>query len=441
MANLQLFKQSLDNIECHLSKGFVITTIGVVVEASCPGACIGELCKIYPKSGMPEILCQVVGFREQSVLLLPFESLRGVTYGSKVVSLGHNVTVPVGDKYLGRVVDAFGKPIDGAQAIQEVVNVEIHTQPINPLERAPIQETFDTGITAIDTFLTLGVGQRVGLFAGSGVGKSSLLSDICKNRISDDKVNIVVLVGERGREVEEFVRQTLGTEGIKNSVVIAATAEESPLVRVQSVHYALALSEYFSYQGKDVLLTIDSMTRFAMALREIGLAIGEPPTLKGYTTSVFSAIPKIVERCGKFESRGAITAIFTVLVENDDFNDPVVDTLRAILDGHIVLTRQLAERYHFPAIDILKSVSRLFGDLSTTEQRASLIKVRKAWLNYEDNKELLELGMVEGENNNVAKIKQRYKTICDFLQQAKGEHIDRKAMLERLHALEIDDEQ
>ncbi|OHU97361.1 hypothetical protein BIW53_03190 [Pseudoalteromonas byunsanensis] len=427
-------------MECQISKGFVITTIGVVVEASCPGACIGELCKIYPKSGQPEILCQVVGFREQSVLLLPFESLRGVTYGSKVISLGHSVTVPVGNGYLGRVVNAFGKAIDDAGEIHDVIDVEIQTQPINPLKRQPIEDVFDTGVTAIDTFLTLGLGQRVGLFAGSGVGKSSLLSDICKNRISDDKVNIVVLVGERGREVEEFVSRTLGSEGIKNSVVIAATAEESPLVRVQSVHYALALAEYFSYQGKDVLLTVDSMTRFAMALREIGLAIGEPPTLKGYTTSVFSAIPKVVERCGRFNGRGAITAIFTVLVENDDFNDPVVDTLRAILDGHIVLTRQLAERYHFPAIDILKSVSRLFGDLSTTEQRESLLKVRKAWLNYEDNKELLELGMVEGENSNAALIKRNYKTVCEFLQQDKGEHIERKTMLERLHALEIKDD-
>ncbi|ODB37093.1 hypothetical protein BB427_13935 [Pseudoalteromonas sp. BMB] len=440
MVNLQLFKQSLDNIESQVSKGYVITTIGVVVEASCPGVCIGELCKIQPQSGLPEILCQVVGFKEQRVLLLPFESLRGVTYGSKVVSLGHNVTVPVGNDYLGRVVNAFGKPIDDKGPIASFADVEIHTQPINPLQRAPIEEVFDTGITAIDTFLTLGHGQRVGLFAGSGVGKSSLLSDICKNRLADDKVNIVVLVGERGREVEEFVTRTLGQNGMKNSIVIAATAEESPLIRVQSVHYALAMAEFFSHQGKDVLLTVDSMTRFAMALREIGLAIGEPPTLKGYTTSVFSAVPKIVERCGRFKDRGAITAIFTVLVENDDFNDPVVDTLRAILDGHIVLTRQLAERYHFPAIDILKSVSRLFPDLSTEAQRNSLTKVRKAWLSYEDNKELLELGMLEGESSNTRLIKNNYQTICDFLQQAKGASISREKMLEQLNAMELKDE-
>ncbi|CAH9051056.1 Flagellum-specific ATP synthase [Pseudoalteromonas holothuriae] len=439
MTNLKLFKQTLDNIEGQVSKGFVVTTIGLVVEANCPGTYIGELCKIYPKSGQSEILCQVVGFREQKVLLLPFESLRGVTYGSKVVSLGHNVTVPVGDNYLGRVIDAFGKPIDGKGVIEEAVDVEMDSAPINPLDREPISDVFDTGITAIDTFLTLGAGQRVGLFSGSGVGKSSLLSDICKNRLTDDRVNIVVLVGERGREVEEFVSRTLGEEGLINSIVIAATAQESPLVRVQSVNYALALAEYFSQQGKEVLLTIDSMTRFAMALREIGLAIGEPPTLKGYTTSVFSAIPKIVERCGKFKGRGSITAIFTVLVENDDFNDPVVDTLRAILDGHIVLTRQLAERYHFPAIDILKSVSRLFTDLSTVEQRESLLKVRKAWLNYEDNKELLEIGMVEGENSNAQHIKNNYQAICDFLQQPKNKHINRDTMFKCLNELELHD--
>lgn len=437
MTNLKLFKQTLDNIEVHVSKGFVVTTIGLVVEAICPGTSIGELCLIYPKSGQTEFLCQVVGFKEEKILLLPFGSLTGVNYGSKVVSLGRKVTAPVSPSYLGRVVDAFGKPIDDKGLIQDITDVDMDYTAINPLDREPISEVFDTGITAIDCFLTLGVGQRIGLFAGSGVGKSSLLSDICKNRLTDNRVNIVVLVGERGREVEDFVTRTLGKEGLKNSVVIAATAQESPLVRVQSVNYALALAEYFSHNGKEVLLTIDSMTRFAMALREIGLAIGEPPTLKGYTTSVFSAIPKIVERCGKFKGRGAITAIFTVLVENDDFNDPVVDTLRAILDGHILLTRQLAERYHFPAIDILKSVSRLFTDLSLSEQRESLIKVRKAWLNYEDNKELLEIGLVEGENSKAHNIKNNYELICEFLQQPKNTHINRKVMFKNLSELDF----
>lgn len=440
MDKLSLFSKSLKDIDAEICKGYVITTIGVVVEASCPGVSIGELCKIIPKLGVEEILCQVVGFKEQRVLLLPFRGLKGVTHGSTVLSVKKNVTVPVGFNYLGRVVDAFGEPIDSEGEISFSHNIEISDHPINPLNRAPINTIFETGVNAIDSFLTIGHGQRVGLFAGSGVGKSSLLSGICKNRLSDDKVNVVVLVGERGREVEEFVNKTLGIDGIKNTVVIAATAEESPLIRIQSVHYALALAEFFSNEGKDVLLTIDSMTRYAMSLREIGLAIGEPPTLKGYTASVFSAIPKIVERCGCFRGRGSITAIFSVLVENDDFNDPVVDTLRAILDGHIVLTRQLAERYHYPAIDILKSVSRLFPDLSSEKQRESLNAVRKAWLNYEDNKELLELGMLEDNNSNIIRIKHNYEKVCNFLKQDKGKFSSRENMFKELSSLDLIDE-
>lgn len=411
------FQNSVNDIDLRQHQGTVLQSIGLVIDAHCPGVFVGELCEVITKHGDEKILCEVVGFKEDRVLLMPYEKPRGITLGSKVKALGKVASVNVGDEFLGRVVDAFGEPIDDGPAINFQKEVSLYKEPINPLKRKNIQNVFSTGIKAIDSCLTLGKGQRVGVFAGSGVGKSSLLASICKSSVTNQQINIIALIGERGREVEEFISETLGKDGIKNSIVIAATAEQPPLVRAHAVYSAIAMAEHFSEQGKDVFFTLDSMTRFAMALREVGLAIGEPPTIKGYTTSVFSAIPSIVERCGEFKSRGAITAIFTVLVEGDDFNDPIVDTLRAILDGHIVLTRKLAEKFHYPAIDILQSVSRLFNSLSTDSQKRTVAKVRLALSNYEENKELLELGMLDGDQEYINALKSNYKLISSFLQQ------------------------
>ncbi|TMO66631.1 FliI/YscN family ATPase [Pseudoalteromonas aurantia] len=417
MFTLSRYAQSLELIEPMQSHGVVSQSIGLVIEADIPNVFIGEICEVFPKGRLLPFKCEVVGFKEDRALLMPYEYIRGIAHGNRVKSLGRKAFANVGESYLGRVVDAFGGALDGKGTIENGIDVPLHKEPINPLKRERISSTFSTGIRSIDTFTTIGKGQRVGLFAGSGVGKSSLLSAICKNNRDDNRVNIIALVGERGREVEEFVSETLGSEGLDNSIVIAATSEQPPLVRAQAVFYALAMAEYFSEQGKDVFLTIDSVTRFAMAMREVGLSIGEAPTLKGYTTSVFSAIPRVVERCGNFKSRGSITAIFTVLVENDDFNDPVVDTIRAILDGHVILSRNLAENHHYPAVDVMKSVSRLFSNLSSSEQTAAVESARKAWGLYEENKEFLELGMLDGDAGKLAKIKADYESLCDFLRQ------------------------
>ncbi|WP_273047463.1 FliI/YscN family ATPase [Pseudoalteromonas sp.] len=429
---LSRYAQSLESIETMQSYGSVLQSIGLVVEAEIPNVFVGEICEIFPKGRIQPYQCEVVGFKETRALLMPYEYIRGIAYGSKVKSLGRTAFAKVGESYIGRVIDAFGVPLDTKEHVIDGVEVPLHREPINPLDRREITTAFSTGIKSIDTFNTIGKGQRIGLFAGSGVGKSSLLSAICKNNHDESRINIIALVGERGREVEEFVRDTLGSEGLRNSIVIAATSEQPPLVRAQAVYYALAMAEYFSEQGKDVFLTIDSMTRFAMAMREVGLSIGEPPTLKGYTTSVFSAIPRLVERCGSFKKRGAITAVLTVLVENDDFNDPVVDTLRAILDGHVILSRTLAENHHFPAVDIMKSVSRLFSNLSTKEQQHAVQHARKVWNLYDSNKEFLELGMLEGDVDKLTKIKSDYESLCNFLQQDVGINVSASKALTAL---------
>lgn len=422
----------------RVRRGNVLQSIGLVIEATCPGVFVGELCQIHPIQGDKTLLAEVVGFKQGKVLLMPYEKIRGIGHGSLVEASGEVAVARVGDQLLGRVVDAFGEPLDGGGSLDLNEHLPIYRQPINPLARKRIDTVVPTGIKAIDTFVTLGKGQRIGLFAGSGVGKSTLLSSICKNL--EDQINVIALIGERGREVEEFVNDTLGPEGLKKSIVIAATAEQPPLVRAHAVYSACAIAEYFSNKGVNVLFTMDSITRFAMALREVGLAIGEPPTSKGYTTSVFAAIPDIVERCGHFNDRGAITAIFTILVEGDDFNDPVVDALRAILDGHIVLTRELAERGHYPAIDVLKSTSRLFNRLNSNDHsndhnndhgkdKVALIRQGKAILaKYQDSRELIEMGAFgqgafgqEGSTQN--QLVNHWQQLMDFLSQGAGESV------------------
>lgn len=363
---------------------------GLVIEASGPDAHLGELCELLPAQGRPAVQAEVVGFRDDRVLLMPYGNVQGIAADSLVRATGHSLSIPVGDALLGRVVDAFSQPLDGGPPLVCEQRYPLYREPINPLDRADIDEVLETGVRAIDTLLTLGVGQRVGVFAGSGVGKSTLLGMLARHVRAD--VTVLALVGERGREVGDFLRHSLGADGLARAVVMVATADQPALVRTHAVHAAHAVAEYFRDQGRSVLLIVDSMTRFAMAQREIGLAVGEPPTFRGYTPSVFAQLPRILERCGRLKSGGAISAVYSVLVEGDDMNEPVTDHMRAILDGHIVLQRDLAARGHLPAIDPLQSTSRLLGQLLDPAEQALVREARRHLATFAGSRDLIELG-------------------------------------------------
>ena len=372
------------------SLGRIQTFNGLVVESNGPDARLGELCDIVTSPGSTTVPAEVMGIKEQRVLLMPYGHVGGISAGSHVRATGRTVTVPVGDALLGRVIDAFGHPLDDKGTIAFEHEYPLYRPRINPLERAPIDTVLETGVRAIDTLLTLGVGQRVGIFAGSGVGKSTLLGMLGRQVSAD--VTVLALIGERGREVGEFLTHSLGEAGLKRSVVVVATSDEPAVARVHGAHAAHAIAEYFRDQGKSVLLIVDSMTRFAMAQREIGLAIGEPPTFRGYTPSVFSQLPTLLERCGKLNSGGSISGVYSVLVEGDDMNEPITDHMRAILDGHIVLTRELASHGHHPAIDVLQSTSRVMSQVAS-KQDATLAKDAKRLIaTYQASRDLIELG-------------------------------------------------
>jgi flagellum-specific ATP synthase len=414
--------------------GIVLQNTGLVIEVNCPGLYLGQLCEIEPTlvEAVP-ILCQVIGFKEHRTLVMPYKKVSGITYGSTVRALDTFASAPAGMSYIGRVVDAFGVALDDGASIAVQADMPVYREPINPLHRKSVDTVFVTGIKAVDAAITLGKGQRIGLFAGSGLGKSTLLAAMCQQRHDQQQVNIIALVGERGREVQEFVQDTLGPQGMKNSVVVAATAEQPPLVRAQAVYTAVAMAEFFSAQGKEVLLVVDSMTRFAMALREVGLAAGEPPTMRGYTASVLSALPAIVERCGNFNNRSAITGVFSVLTEGEENSDPVAETLKAILDGHIMLSPALAQREHYPAIDVSRSISRIFNRLATAEQKAAVKTLRNVLARFEDNRTLLEMGMADNADTQV--LRKNYQACCVFLQQAQRESTALSDCLQQLDEL------
>lgn len=370
--------------------GSVTQFFGLVVESSGPDVFVGELCEIYSRTQGSPIPAEVIGLKDGRVLLMPYEELRGISLGSEVIATGKAVYVPVGDELLGRVVDAFGVPLDSQGVLHAERHYPIYPEPINPLMRMRINEVLETGVRAIDSLLTLGRGQRIGIFAGSGVGKSTLLGMIARNMNAD--VNVIALVGERGREVRDFIEDILGPEGLKRSVVVVATSDQPALVRRRAALTATAIAEYFRDQGRDVVLTMDSVTRFAMAQREIGLSIGEPPTSRGYTPSVFAMLPRLMERGGTSNSGGSITAFYTVLVEGDDMSEPIADSVRAILDGHIVLARNVANRGHYPAIDILSSVSRLMTDLVNENELVIVKRAIRALSIYQSSKDLIDVG-------------------------------------------------
>ncbi len=371
------------------NQGRVIQLIGLVIESEGPLAAVGEICRIESARHDGSTLAEVVGFRNNHVLLMPLGDVYGIHPGSEVIALGTSLQVPVGEALKGRVIDGLGHPLDDLGPIQADDNINLNTPPPHPLKRQRIHQPFRTGIKAIDAFTPCGRGQRLGIFAGSGVGKSTLLGMIASQAEAD--VNVIALIGERGREVREFLEKDLDEAGRRKSVVVVVTSNQPAIARLKGAFVAMAIAEHFRDKGQNVLLMMDSVTRFAMAQREIGLAVGEPPATKGYTPSVFSLLPQLLERAGSGE-RGSITGLFTVLVEADDMNDPIADAVRSILDGHIVLTRELATQNHYPAIDVLESVSRLNRDLTTPEQQQLASRAREAMATYRKNQDLINIG-------------------------------------------------
>jgi FliI/YscN family ATPase len=411
--SLAAFVRELDRIETVRSVGRVRELIGLLIASDGPAAALGDFCEI--RTGRGAVRAQVVGFRDGRVLLMPLEELGGLQQGDMVVARPDAARVEVGARLLSRVLDGFGRPMDGGPPIDPEALYELYATPPGPLEREPIAEPLVTGIRAIDGLTPLGKGQRVGIFGGSGVGKSTLLAAMSRHNSAD--VSVIGLIGERNREVREFLEKDLTAEGLKKSVVVVATSDMPAPLRIRAAFVALAVSEYFRDAGKNVLLVMDSVTRLAMAQREIGLAAGEPPSQKGYTPSVFSLMPRIFERAGNFR-RGSITGFFTVLVEGDDFNEPICDAARAILDGHVILSRDLAAMGHYPAIDTLNSVSRLASRIASPDHRHAAGRVRESLAEYRRSEDLINLGAyVAGANPRLdSAIKLRPKVI-EFLRQ------------------------
>ncbi|HHV61038.1 MAG TPA: flagellar protein export ATPase FliI [Firmicutes bacterium] len=429
---LQLLK-SVDPIK---AVGRVTQAIGLVIESRGPKARIGELCRISNTRRDGETgwtWAEVVGFREEKVLLMALGDRNGIEPGSEVVATGRALSVRVGPGLLGRVIDGLGNPIDGKGPIDWEDEYPIEQLPPDPLSRKRIQEPLALGVRAIDGILTCGKGQRVGIFSGSGVGKSTLLGMIARNTTAD--VNVIALIGERGREVREFIEKDLGDEGLARSVVIVATSDKAALVRLKGALLATAVAEYFRDMNKDVMLMMDSLTRFAMAQREIGLAIGEPPTTRGYTPSVFSLLPRLLERAGT-SSRGSITGLYTVLVEADDMNEPIADAARSILDGHIVLTRELAAANHYPAIDVLSSVSRVMVDITSKEHQAAANRLRDVLATYKEAQDLINIGAyVAGSNPKIDYALSVLEEVNAFLRQDMYERADYTETVERVKSI------
>lgn len=388
MVNFEKFMWAVERTEPIKTNGKVTQVIGLVVEAQGPAANLGELCYIYPPGG-PKIQAEVVGFKENKVLLMPLGELQGIGPGCEVVATGASFCVNVGPQLLGRVVDGLGNPMDGKGIPECEAEYTVAASPPNPLDRKRITEPLAIGVKAIDGLLTCGKGQRIGIFSGSGVGKSTLLGMVARNTAAD--VNVIALIGERGREVREFLEKDLGEEGLCRSIVVVATSDQPALVRIKGALVATTIAEYFRDQGKNVMLMMDSVTRFAMAQREVGLAVGEPPATRGYTPSVFALLPKLLERSGTSD-RGTVTGLYTVLVDGDDHNEPIADAVRGILDGHIVLSRDLAMQNHYPAIDILASVSRVMVDIVSGEHNQAAGELRSILATYRDAKDLIDIG-------------------------------------------------
>ena len=419
MNNLQLLKTIKPNKDLIYS-GHVTKIVGMTIEANGPLLGIGTRCVITANSG-EKIPAEIVGFKENRILLMPYGESDNIYPGSEVTSLKSGMTLNVSDAMLGRILDSFGEPIDDKGPLPQGQPIPIYAPSPDPMGRKIIKDVITTGIKAIDGLMTTGRGQRVGIFAGSGVGKSVLLGMIARNTNAD--INVIALIGERGREVREFIERDLGEEGLKRSVVIVATGDKAPLVRRIGAFLATAIAEYFRDQGKQVMFMMDSVTRFAMAQREIGLTVGEPPATKGYTPSTFSLLPKLLERAGTCSGEGSITGLYTVLVEGDDMNDPIADTVRSIIDGHIVLNRLLAARNHFPAIDVLNSASRLMKEIVSDETFDFAGKFRDMLATYKEAEDLVNIGAyVSGSNPKIDESLKKINAVNAFLQQKMNEN-------------------
>jgi flagellum-specific ATP synthase len=419
--DLDVMTRRLEQVPSFVRYGKVTQVVGLVVEATVPGVHVGSLCEIVAADGRP-ILAEVVGFRDETALLMPLGDVAGVRMGSAVRPRAQLPRVPVSEALLGRVLDGLGRPLDGRPLPPADATMPLYPQPLNPLSRKTIRDPMWLGIRAIDTLLTCGRGQRVGIFAGSGVGKSVLLGMMARNALSD--VNVIALIGERGREVRAFIEQNLGPEGLARSVVVTATSDTSPLVRLRGAYLATAIAEFFRARGRHVLLMMDSVTRFAMAQREVGLAIGEPPTTRGYTPSVFGLLPRLLERAGTDAGEGSITGLYTVLVEADDMNDPIGDAVRSILDGHIVLSRPLAARNHYPAIDVLSSASRVMVDVVDKEHRQAAGQVRELLAVYRKAEDLINIGAYQkGANATIDRAVAQIDGINGMLRQEFDERV------------------
>ena len=416
MINLSNYREIINKTPLMRSLGKVIQIIGLIIESDGPNGSIGDLCYISTTNGDEPVSAEIVGFKEDRILLMPLGSMDGLRPGANVINTGTSMKIQVGPQLLGRVLDGLGRPIDNLGAINSQSLYSTQAEVINPLKRSLIREPLSLGIRSIDGFNTIGKGQRVGIFAGSGVGKSTTLAMIAKNTSAD--MNVIALIGERGREVREFIETTLGAEGMKRSIVIAATSDQPALVKIKAAFVAMSVAEYFRDQGKDVLFMLDSVTRIAMAQREVGLAVGEPPATRGYTPSVFALMPKLLERAGNSD-KGTITGLYTVLVEGDDFNEPISDTARSILDGHLMLSRDLAHKNHYPAIDVLQSISRVMTDVVTQEHKDAAGKIRTLLAAYRKNEDLINIGAyVKGSDEVTDKAISLMDSINFFLKQS-----------------------
>ena len=426
--SLKSFEKKIESRPLFAQLGKVSRIIGVTIESTGPNSAIGDLCKNKLRDGTT-VLAETVGFSDNKVLLMPLEDVGGLYVGAPVEKVEDKITIKVGTDLLGHVLDGIGRPIDGNK-IKHYENKSIYSSAPNPLVRKRIKEPLSVGVRAIDGFLTLGKGQRIGIMAGSGVGKSTLLGMIARNTSAD--INVIGLIGERGREVREFIEKDLGEEGLKRSILVVSTSDSPALLRVKALYTATTIAEYFRDLGYDVLMMVDSITRWAMAQREIGLSIGEPPTTRGYTPSVFANMPKILERAGNSVD-GSMTAIYTVLVEADDMNDPIGDSVRSIVDGHIVLSRKLADSSHYPPIDILASVSRLMTEVADKEHLEASKFIKDIYASYIDSKDLIEVGAYKkGSNPKVDVALAEIENINNFLRQDIYEKTDYKETLAML---------
>ena len=426
----QQMTRQVYNAEPYSLTGKIENIVGMSIEASGGRAAVGDICRIYNGDSGGQVTAEVVGFKNDHILLMPYSDMNGISAGNFVRNTGGQLTLQVGEFLRGRIINALGQPIDGKGPFEGGNSYCVGGSYINPLQRPPIRERIQFGVKAIDGLITIGKGQRIGIFAGSGVGKSTLMGMIAKNVTAD--INVIALVGERGREVLEFVEKDLGPEGMKRSILVVATSDQPAMLRMRCPSVATGIAEYFRDQGYDVLLMMDSLTRFAMAQREIGLAIGEPPVSRGYTPSMYAEMPKLLERSGNF-NRGSITGVYTVLVEGDDTNEPIADTVRGILDGHIVLSRQLANSNHYPAIDVGASISRLMVEIVSPEHRRLASRLRDIMSTYEKNADLIAIGAYKpGSNRKLDYAMSKIDAVNDFLTQDVNEAFTYEQCVEQL---------